>query len=113
MIRPGLAVRVDPVRLLSLPPAGPRLLLQKFKFFRVVFVFSALASDSTAAGPRLLSPKSKFVRVVFVFSAVANDSTLAGVSGVSGGKGERWKRKRERAFSSPPSPLPHQKSRLP
>ena len=42
---------------------------------------------------------------------------LAWVSGVSGGKGERWKRKRERAegeeLSSPPSPLPHQKSPLP
>ena len=33
-------------------------------------VFSAVASDSAPAGPTSLLEKSKFVRVVFVFSAV-------------------------------------------
>ena len=42
---------------------------------------------------------------------------LAWVLGVSGGKEERWKRKRERAegekpFSSPPSPLPPPPSKI-
>ena len=51
-------------------------------------------------------------------SKSTNYNLLAWVSGVSGGKGERWKRKRERAegekpsFLFSPSPLPHLKSPL-
>ena len=51
-------------------------------------------------------------------SKSTNYNLLAWVSGVSGGKGERWKRKRERAegekpsFLFSPSPVPHLKSPL-
>ena len=53
---------------------------------------------------------------VTINGPVRAGKAVAWVSGVSGGKGERWKRKRERAegeklFS--PFPLPHLKSPLP
>ena len=60
------------------PPAGPRLLPRRSKFVRVVFVLSAVASDSAPAGPMLLPESKKFVRVLFALSTVASDSAPTG-----------------------------------
>ena len=44
---------------------------------------------------------------------VVASEAIAWVSGVSGGKGERWKRKRERASPPPPSPIKNLLSPIP
>ena len=75
------------------------------------FVVSLLHSHNLCYATLLLLPPSREERCITTQVMAVR---LAWVSGVSGGKGERWKRKRERALlPPPPSPIKNLVSPIP